>query len=105
MSSWLTAHLCVPSLLALCHRKGTGVAGDTTTADLWATSCFCSWEKTWVVMLLALAVEVGGDSLGVELSLFVCSSLKCNFQWHLAGSAADKIQTYPKDWLSYLRYF
>lgn len=28
--------------------------------------------------------------LGVGLSLFACSSLKCNFQWHLAGSAADE---------------
>lgn len=28
--------------------------------------------------------------LGVGLSLFACSSFKCNFQWHLAGSAADE---------------
>lgn len=44
--------------------------------------------------------KVGSDSLGVELSLFECSSLKCNFQWRLAGSAADKIQ--PTQRLGYL---
>ena len=28
--------------------------------------------------------------LGVGLPSFARSSLKCNFQWHLAGSAADE---------------
>lgn len=59
-SSWVTAHLSVPVLLALCRKKGISVAGDTVTVVTWATSCFCSWEKAyspWVDMLLAFAVE------------------------------------------------
>lgn len=32
-SSLVIAHLCVPFLLALCRRKGNGMAGDTVKVD------------------------------------------------------------------------
>lgn len=106
-SSWVTAHLCVPFLLALCHRKGSGVAGDTVTVDIRANSCFCSWEEdTLSLCLLAFSLCSQGlvvTDLG-DRTLLVCSrSLKCSFQWHLAGSAADK-RYGPTQRVGYLIY-